>query len=190
MNANDQIKQLSIKLLYCYSRNRKNSQQLVIKSTQQDAGFNLIELLITIAMVGILSAVALPSWVEFINARRLNSARSEVQGAIREARDLAKNKKLTWQASFRTVNNVAQWAVHNAKDTSPTWNKLDSNVVLASNLSTANGVSKIQFGFDGDVKGQLGKVTLSSKSGGKTKRCVIVSTLLGAMRTAKDIGCD
>ncbi|MFM6198294.1 MAG: prepilin-type cleavage/methylation domain-containing protein, partial [Dolichospermum sp.] len=42
----------------------------------------------------------------------------------------------------------------------------------------------------GGVIPPLGKITLSSKSGGTGKRCVIVSTILGAMRTAKDDSCN
>lgn len=54
-------------------------------------------------------------------------------------------------------------------------------------LQESNGIKQIQFDYRGSVsKPPLGRITLSSKSGGKAKRCVIVSTILGAMRTAKE----
>ena len=44
----------------------------------------------------------------------------------------------------------------------------------------------MQFNYKGNTNGQLGRITLSLRSGGTAKRCVFVSTLLGGMRTAKD----
>jgi hypothetical protein len=63
--------------------------------------------------------------------------------------------------------------------------KLDENESTLDKLS--NGVRRVQFDYIGSVPlSQLGRITLSSKSGGQAKRCVFVSTLLGAMRTAKE----
>jgi hypothetical protein len=38
----------------------------------------------------------------------------------------------------------------------------------------------------GNTNGQLGQITLTSKNGGKAKRCLTVSTLIGAMRTGQE----
>lgn len=64
--------------------------------------------------------------------------------------------------------------------------QLDPN----STLELDNGVRRVRFNDLGGVTPPLGKITLSSKSGGTGKRCVIVSTILGAMRTAKDDSCN
>jgi hypothetical protein len=47
-------------------------------------------------------------------------------------------------------------------------------------------VRRVPFDNLGTVKPPLGRITLSSKSGGKAKRCVFISTILGAMRTAQE----
>ncbi len=74
------------------------------------------------------------------------------------------------------------------------WNDLDDNVQLDPNstLELDNGVRRVRFNDIGGLKSvsSLGKITLSSKSGGTARRCVIVSTILGAMRTAKDDSCN
>ena len=148
-------------------------------------------MLVVIVLVGILSAIALPSWLSFVNTRRLNTAQDQVYRAMRQAQSEAKKQKLTWQVSFREHNNIVQWTVHAASINSPiaNWNDLDSNIVLDSEttLQQSNGVRQIQFDYAGNVtQPPLGRITLSSRYAGKAKRCVYVSTILGAMRTAKD----
>ena len=73
-----------------------------------------------------------------------------------------------------------------------TWNDLHDSVQLHPNstLQLSNGVRQVRFNDIGGVIPPLGKITLSSKSGGTAKHCVIVSTILGAMRTAKDNSCS
>lgn len=154
-------------------------------------GFTLIEMLIVVAVIGSLAAIAVPSWLAFIEVCRLNTAQYEVYQAIREAQSRAKHEKLTWQVSFREANQVVQWAVHptSVMPSSASWNKLDFHVRLdtETTLQSLNGVRQIKFDSRGNVNNPpLGRVTLSSKSGSKVKRCVFVSTILGAMRTAKE----
>lgn len=47
-----------------------------MKSTEHQQGFTLIELMITVAVIGILAAVALPSYQEYV--RRANRAEAKV----------------------------------------------------------------------------------------------------------------
>ncbi|MGM3309367.1 pilus assembly FimT family protein [Anabaena sp. WFMT] len=155
------------------------------------SGFTLLENLVVVFVIGILSAIAAPSWLGFVNIRRLNVAQGQVYQAMREAQNQAKKEKLTWQASFREQNSIVQWAIHPAtvSPSNAVWNSLDSSVRLdnETNLDLVNNVRQIQFDYMGSVKlQQLGRVTLFSQSGGTAKRCVIASTILGAMRTAKD----
>ncbi|MBE9201547.1 MULTISPECIES: type II secretion system protein [unclassified Nodularia (in: cyanobacteria)] len=154
-------------------------------------GFTLLETLSVVLMIGTLSAIAAPTWLSFVQTQRLNTSQGQVYRAMRQAQSQAKKERLTWQASFREQNSIVQWAVHpgTVNPSDANWNDLNSNVCLdpETTLQESNGVRRIQFDYRGNVRQPpLGRITLSTKCGGKVKRCVIVSTILGAMRTAKE----
>lgn len=154
------------------------------------AGFTLLESIIVVSIVGILAAIAAPNWFSFINRQRLNTAQYQVYQAMQEAKSNAMRDKVTGQFSIRKNADIVQWAVHPAtvKPANTQWHNLDKTINLdpETTLQQSGTVRRIQFDYHGNVKPPLGRVTLSSRNGGKTKRCVFVSTLLGAIRTAKE----
>jgi prepilin-type N-terminal cleavage/methylation domain-containing protein len=171
-------------------------------------GFTLIEMLVVLAIVGVLSAIVGPTWLGSLNRQRLNSSQGQVFRAIRLAQSNAKRDKVNWQVTFRNspVDGTAQISVHKAFTTTPTaaeintlpWESVASNVVIKTSLTTAIPLGCTSYcAFRFDAKGQpdrglndVRRVTLSYGSQAGSKACVFVSTLIGAVRTDFDTGCD
>jgi prepilin-type N-terminal cleavage/methylation domain-containing protein len=84
------------------------------KYRQNDPGFTIIELVIGMLVIAILSAIAAPGWLGFINNQRLRASQGRVYSAMQLAQSNAKRDKVSWQASFRTVSGVVQVAVYRA----------------------------------------------------------------------------
>jgi type II secretory pathway pseudopilin PulG len=182
----------------------KPNKKLTYTST---AGYTLLETIIIVTIVGILSAIIAPSWLNFIERQRLNTAQDQVYRAMQEAKSNATKDKITWQVSFREENNIVQWTIHPATSeefmpNNMKWNSLDPNIQVYKVKNNKNkcettlyekpeacptqGPWRIQFNYHGNTNGQLGKITLISKNGGNTKRCVYISTLIGAMRKGEE----
>ena len=155
------------------------------------AGFTLLELTIVVAMIGILIAIAAPGWPSFWSRWQLDTSNDTVLQAMRTAQTNGKRQQVEWQFSIQTVSGTVKWAIHPASvaPEAAFWQSLDSAIVLddaETTLQTTNGVSKIRFGYNGTIVGQLGRVTLRTKLGDRPKRCVIASTLLGVIRKGYD----
>lgn len=113
-------------------------------SKQAVAGFTVIELLLALLIVGTLSAIAGPSWISINNRQKVNAVNDAVLAALQEAQQKAKMQKRNYSISFRTIDNVPQFA--SDSNPNPTnWQILANNVevqsgklLLGTNLTNPN----------------------------------------------------
>lgn len=177
-------------------------------SKQSIAGFTLVEMIVVVVIVGILAAIAAPTWQGWLTRQRVNSAQAEALNTLRQAQANAKREKRMWQTCFRDDGTRVAYIITASNDcnTIPinSWNSLlaeDSNIVAIDTANTKGGNSfTMQFQYKGLLvetdPPQTGKITFGIRnnqgSAGTrpgTKRCVTVQTLLGAMSLASDQEC-
>lgn len=160
-------------------------------ATPSQAGFTLIEGLIVVVIAAILAGLALPAWLGFLDQRRVNMAQHLLYQALRSTQFEAAQKRQNQQFSLRERNGRVEWASH-PETIAPVqvnhWTPLTDRVVLASEdntLTSSGGVYYMRFDQWGNTRSQLGRVTLVGSGNRLTHRCVVVSTLIGAMRQGK-----
>lgn len=172
-------------------------------SKQPVAGFTIIEIIVTVAFLGLLSAIAIPSWLSFISQQRLNQAQDRVLTVLREAQAKAKRQETTWQACFRDTGTVVQSAIE-IDCSKANWQPLtgsDSQFItikpVSTTLSASNGYYVVQYQANGTLDPNAGtpvtagqNITMALRSGASIPlRCVYVQTLLGTLHTDTDPNC-
>ena len=159
------------------------------------AGYTLVEMIVVMVIVGIISAIAAPGWLAFMNSRRANAARDQVAQVIRQAQTQARSSKAEQTVTF---NPAASPPTINALGVTQ---RIGNDQVDAGSitLQAKNGgadITQIKFDSNGNILDpvidpDVGlRVTVTVPPNTGAKRCIFVQTLLGATRTASGTDCN
>ncbi len=138
----------------------------LLKNKKNDEGFTLIELLVVIIIIGILSAIALPSFLNQANKARESEAAGNI-GAVNRA-----------QQAFFVENNrfgsnldVLDLGIGNTKNY--TYSATTAGSALAA-VATSTAVGA------GQLKSYAGRVWLEASPGGSVSKSVVCAGAAGA----------
>jgi prepilin-type N-terminal cleavage/methylation domain-containing protein len=161
----------------------------------QSAGFTLLEGLIVVVVIGLMAAIAAPSWFGFWQQRQINATQDMLYQALRVTQSDAMQQRHERRFSLQERNGHIEWANH--PETVPAaqvthWQPLIDGVVLAdqdNTLRQSGAVYYTRFDMYGNLRGKVireqGTITVTITGKRSTNRCVVVSTVLGAMRKGK-----
>src|SRR4028119_1175294 len=173
-------------------------------SRKSDAGFTLLELIVIVLILGVLSSIAAPSWLAFINNQRVRTVNDRVFQSLRTAQSEAKRSKRDVTVTFYTLSSTLPADPPRVEiDTNPAESDVSKKEIRKETFSSggeikprtivlATNATSITFDYQGNPSTIPFVVTVapfdtSVPSGlapnTKGKQCVIVETLLGSMRT-------
>ena len=142
--------------------NRLKSYQL------PQSGFSLLELLVVIAVAGILASLALPSFREYMGIQKIRAAAFDVSAAILAARSEAikRNASVTMVQAGGDWKNG--WTIVSAGNTLGTQGAF-SGLVITNSASA----STLSFGNDGRLAASSNfTIDLSTPSSSVPARCI------------------
>ena len=172
---------------------------------KSSTGFTLIEILVVLIIIGVLFAIAAPSWTALMNRQRVGTVREQAVQVIREAQNKARLTRVPQAIVFDNNNNdgtIAPRAAIVARSLNLTTDKIDKSII---NIATINnwqtlgggdvkgggidffaGVGQLVFDGNGAIDEQttipfVVKVKPRNASA-QTYRCAVVQTLLGSIR--------
>ncbi|MGE5655417.1 MAG: prepilin-type N-terminal cleavage/methylation domain-containing protein [Actinomycetota bacterium] len=178
---------------------RQSSQKATVLPTQSTAGFTLLEVIVVVLLVGVLSAIAAPSWEAFITRQRIRTVNDAVLRALQTAQSQAKLNKTDVSVVFTTTSDPAQVAIGSQTQTLSANGEIKPGQVKVSTQMNGATGSSITFSYQGTVTPQPvtstppqatdGFTVTVSTPEGTAKQCTIIQTILGTMRTAEGADC-
>lgn len=139
-----------------------------------DRGYTVTELLVTLVIVGIVAAIASPSFLGLLSRYRLEEALQQLLGAINETQRLAivRGKSCRININLSTNNITANTAGCLLSD-----RKISDKITIRSNFT---GSTSISFSYKGSTT-RMGTIVLSSDHT-DLQKCFVIALGTGIKR--------
>ena len=167
---------------------------------KNNSGFTLIEIMVTIAIVGIFASIALPSFSKLIESNRINTATNELVSNLL----LARSEALKRRNTVTICPSSNQTSCNDNTNFSTGWIVFldcDNDIVLGETIGgcgpediikvgdgfdsiymTNQTVKKISFGFSGRLFGAASTFDIGKDASNKKKKVVL--SRIGRVRTS------
>ncbi len=158
------------------------------------AGFTLIELMVTLAVAGILAAIAAPSMTGLLNANRLSGAAGELTATLQLARAEAirRNARVTVCASAdgltcSNTGNWARWIIHGTDNATGT-DEVIRDQTPSGSVQISGPAAGIVFRPSGIIDAQTTVTACVPVSNPPQNRRVVTVMISGTLATTSENG--
>jgi prepilin-type N-terminal cleavage/methylation domain-containing protein len=131
------------------------------RSGRNLTGFTLLELLIVLAVAGIMSAMAIPSMQSAINGYKLTAAVDSATWAIQSTRYQAIMHGYPYQIAFDATQNTFQVLSEPPVPTPPAFANIGTAVPLSGAPITFSTNTTLQFSPNGSVSATTGQMNFT-----------------------------
>jgi type IV fimbrial biogenesis protein FimT len=143
----------------------------------REKGFTITELMIVIAIMGVLTAVATPNMSRWLTSIRMASATREIASTLQLARVKAITKNTNVRINFDTTANTYQMQQRDSVNLT-TWNNVENAKKLPTGIQfvsvTGNPIT-FQSGRGSTLPSNNGTITIQNAQG-KTNEVVVAQT--------------
>ncbi len=189
------------------------------RASPSNQGFTLVELLIAIAVLGILAAIAIPSLLNLVNQTKINLLAEQIRQSLKQAQQQAISEEQSYSVTFRQMPQGlqvkyspadSQPELQGIKSSNPplakspvrskagTWQNLSSSIPLDQLIFSVTDLpnNTITFTPEGDIEYPT-KVFLALGNQAEprvnTRRCINVTNSESGgsyFQIDKDLACD
>lgn len=164
-------------------------RQLPLKPQRIASGFTLVELMITVAVIGILALVAVPSMTAMINNSQVTSQTSELTSALQLARSEAIRRNATVTlcpstdgSSCVSSSDWAGWVIRGRDNVANAVDVIRSNTT-SSKTDITGPAAGIAFKPSGVLDSQACVMVASKAADSKRRITVMVSGVVSSSNT-------
>jgi type IV fimbrial biogenesis protein FimT len=135
----------------------------VNRETHGPLGFSLVELLVSVAVIGILALIGIPSYQTWIRNSRIRTAAESIQNGLRIARSEASQRGANVRFEFNSASGTgADWKVC-ALGTATTCS--DAGTTVIQSYSSNEGAADVRVGADTAIGSYTTALTSGASAG-------------------------
>jgi prepilin-type N-terminal cleavage/methylation domain-containing protein len=163
---------------------------LLKMNPSNNKGFTLIEILVTLLIMGIIAAIAAPSFMTWANNRKIQQVATDIEGALKEAQSTAVRKSVACNATV-TSSAITAIRVGTTENCLPSGTRQlygsNSNLAISG---TGGTTTTVNFSSLGSVTSTqafvIYRTDVATTIG--TKRCIVISAGIGTTRSGTYTG--